>query len=419
MVSAVTAPTAEVVERGSSLAGKNSTPQEPPEAENMGDLSGVTMIGSAPPLRGISGYCMELARNVSARLPVEFLSFRSMYPRWLYPGGDLRDDPTFPDLEVKGLTIKRVLDWYNPLGWVLAAARIRTEIVHLQHWSLPLAPVLLSMLGVLKGRRIGTVVTLHNVQDHGRGLFYSWATRLICRLADRCVVHSEQNARTAVEALGVPPEKIRRIRLGVHSFYSDGQGDPLLARQRLGLPRHAPVALFFGAIRPYKGLGVLLEAFSQVQARLPEAVLVIAGKLWMDWAPYERLVARVNGGKNVKTFLHYVETSQVKYFFEAADLVVLPYTHFDAQSAVGATALAFSKPMIVSNVGALPELVKDPRCVVAPDDADALGERLLSALMDEDFMEKAAADAAEKGREHSWEEIAEDTVGLYREMLGE
>ena len=107
---------------------------------------------------------------------------------------------------------------------------------------------------------------------------------------------------------------------------------------------------------------------------------------------------------------------QESHRFLAADLVVLPYTHFDAQSGVGAIALAFAKPMIVTTVGALPELVRDPRCRVPPGDINTLADRIVQMLTEKDFRQQATSDSVAIAKSLSWDKIAKETILLYREV---
>ncbi len=358
---------------------------------------------------------MELAANLSHHVPVTFISFRALYPRWCYPGGDLNDDSTFPSLDIRQMNVQRTLDWYNPLGWMLTALRIRSDVVHFQYWSLPLAPVYAVMSLVLRWRRVKVVVTIHNVRSHESGALYTFATKQLCRLADRCIVHVDCNAQTAITALGIHPANIRRISMGVMTYLNAQQVDRQTARARLHLPQTAPLVLCFGAIRPYKGIDVLLCAFRQLVHRVPDAILLIAGKPWINWEPYRRMIETYGLQQHVRTFLEYINTSDVSYFFHATDVIVLPYTHFDAQSAVGTAALAFAKPMVVSDVGALPELVKHARWRVPPGDSKALSSALADLLTNQDLRKQASHDAEAIASTMSWDRIAEQTVDLYRD----
>ena len=108
-----------------------------------------------------------------------------MYPGFLYPGGELNDDATFPAIEQPGLAVRRSLTWYNPAGWLVEGFRIRADVLHAQHWSLPLAPIYFTVLLIAKLRGVRVVLTLHNIRSHERSRLYGWTTRALCRLADR------------------------------------------------------------------------------------------------------------------------------------------------------------------------------------------------------------------------------------------
>ena len=171
------------------------------------------MLGSLPPLRGISGFCQALAESVSRLAPVEFISFKAMYPRCLYPGGDTTDE-TAPLPAAPGLTVRRTLAWYNPFGWAFEGLRVRADVLHAQHWSLPLVPVYLTVLTLARLRGMRVVLTIHNTAPHAGSWAYVPTLRLLGRLAHCCIVHSEHGLGQAVELLRIPPERVRLIRPG-------------------------------------------------------------------------------------------------------------------------------------------------------------------------------------------------------------
>jgi glycosyltransferase involved in cell wall biosynthesis len=377
----------------------------------------VTMLGSLPPLRGISGFCQELALSVSRLVPVEFVSFKAIYPRFLYPGGDTTDE-TAPLPAAERLTVRRSLAWYNPLGWAAEGLRVRADVIHAQHWSLPLVPVYWTVLALAKRRGARVVLTIHNTAPHANSRAFVPALRALCRLADCCILHSEHCRRQAVEQLGVPPQKARLIRPGVGPAPPGAGADKAAARRRLGLPADAPVVLCFGAIRPYKGVDVLLRAFARALDAMSEARLVIAGKPWVDWRTYQGLIDELGIGGRVHAFPRFIPQAEVPGFFAAADVVALPYTRFDSQSGVGMEALGYGKPLIVTGLGGLAELVSDARFVVPPGDAEALADRLALCLREPAVRELMRAEAAERARDFSWDRAAAQTVSLYKEVCG-
>jgi glycosyltransferase involved in cell wall biosynthesis len=122
-------------------------------------------------------------------------------------------------------------------------------------------------------------------------------------------------------------------------------------------------------------------------------------------------------GNSVKTFLEYIPAGEVYKYFEAADLVILPYHHFDSQSGIGATAVSFRKPMIVSDVGGLPDLVKNGRYVIPPKDPEALARCMIECLQDKSRLADMAADAGIVAAEISWSSIAQKTCAIYHNLL--
>jgi glycosyltransferase involved in cell wall biosynthesis len=189
------------------------------------------------------------------------------------------------------------------------------------------------------------------------------------------------------------------------------------ARYRLGIPADAHVALCFGNIRPYKGVQILLRAFVQVALDDPDAVLVIAGQPWGDWSRYDRLIDDLGIRDRVRLRLEYIPASEVEPYFVAADAVVLPYTHFDAQSGVGTRALPFGRPLIVTNTGGLPDLVMEPDAVVPAGDAAALARAMRRVLGDQELRDRMSVDSLALAAALGWDTIAERTVEVYASVL--
>ncbi|WP_373499547.1 glycosyltransferase [Desulfococcus sp.] len=374
------------------------------------------MLGSFPPLRGVSGYCRELAAAMAALCPVEFISFRQMYPRFLYPGGGLADDPTLPDIRHPQLTVHRRLTWYDPAGWLRAGLTTKADLLHAQWWSLPLAPVYLAVCAAFKLRKKPVVFTVHNVLPHEKSTGYVAASRILFALGDHFIVHTEQGRRRLSARYSIPESRVSRIPHGNMDFHTATGGGTGNIRKTMGIASDERVVLLFGAIRPYKGIDTAIKAFAEVKKAQAGTRLVIAGKLWESWAPYDRLIRELGLGGHVTTVLDYIPSGEVHRFFAAADLVILPYHHFDSQSGIGNTAIAFRKPMIVSDVGGLPDLVADPGCVVPPQDASALARAILHCIQDPSRLKALSADADNISHKFSWPAIAKTTYLVYREV---
>jgi len=379
----------------------------------------IAMLGTFPPLRGLSSYCLEIASALGKLINVEFISFKKIYPGFLYPGGDLKEDHTFPAATSKGLRVRRRLTWYNPLTWFAEAVLPQAELLHAQWWSLPLAVIYFCICGMFKLRGKPVVFTVHNVLSHDRSRLYKTASQLLFRLGDHFIVHTEKNRRQLITCYGIRSGKISVIPHGSLDFHVRHQIDPLKVREGLGIAPNQKMVLLFGAIRPYKGVNTAIEAFSKVVEDVPEAVLLIAGKPWQSWEPYQLMIERLAIDKVIKTYIDYVPSGDVHKYFEAADLVILPYEQFDSQSGVGSTAVSFRKPLIVSNVGGLPDLVTERRWVVPPKNPAALSRAIIDCLTDPALLAQMTADTEKVAARLSWTGIAEKTIALYDKLISE
>ena len=377
---------------------------EPPAA--------ILLLGAFPPqAQGIPGYCGALAAALAAHGPVQALGFKAMYPRWLFPGVKTAMDPTSQPPNAENLTVRHPLAWYNPAGWLWHAWRTPADIVHIQWWSLPLFPVCLAFALVARLRGKPVVVTVHNVLPHESSPWFLRASRLLCRRAGHVIVHSEANRRQFLEHYNPDPDRVSCIPMGVDAAAAPLPA-PESARRRLGLPADRPTLLCFGTIRSYKGLADLLRALAIVRAMHPAVQLLIAGKPWEPWGPYQALIDALGLGECVHTMLDYIPEENVATCFAAADLAVLPYTHFDAQSAVGAQVLAAGRPLIVTDTGGLPELVgHDPRWIAPPNDPDVLAEKIRAFLDDPEGATTNFAEIA--ARAVTWAASAEAHWAVY------
>lgn len=377
----------------------------------------IAILGSYPPLRGISSYCLEMATAMAAHARVAFISFRHIYPRFLYPGGDLKNDCSFPELRPLNLNISRRLNWYNPFSWFYEGLFTRAELLHAQWWSMPLMPIYAVVAGLFKLRRKKIVFTVHNIASHEKSYLFSKVSKLLFKLGDHFIVHTARNSQQLQSMYGIAENRISVIPHGRLDFQVNRNADRQSIRENMGYASDNKVVLLFGAIRPYKGMDTAIRAFAAIHRHIPSARLLIAGKLWEDWAPYQRLIDRCGLAEVVKTHLQYVPSADVHRYFCAADLAVLPYHNFDSQSGVGSSALAFGTPLVVSDVGGLPELVPDTRCVVPPNDPQALAAAVTKLLTHPALIEELTEKLAHLSDKFSWARIAGATMDVYRSVL--
>jgi glycosyltransferase involved in cell wall biosynthesis len=377
----------------------------------------VTLVGTLPPNMGIADYTGHLVRGLAGLpdLSLDVIDFSSLYPRRLYPGRQVKDATAAP-LQLPNVPVRRLLAWYNPLSWVWAGLSARGDVVHAQWWSYVLAPIYAVVLSLARLRRKRIVLTVHNALPHEGGLPRRLLNRTVLGLADGYVVHDAKSQALLRRQVGGRKE----IAVIPHGIL-EAAGAPMArdeARRALDLPASAAVALHFGNIRPYKGLDVLIEAFANVRREVPEALLLIAGNPWEDWSRYQTMIDELGISSAVRAHLEFVPSERVRTFFSAADVVVLPYLHFDAQSGVGARALYHGKALIVTDVGGLPELVEDERAVVPAGDPRQLARALAAVLADPALRQRLEQQSSKRAGELQWDAIAQRTAGFYVAMLG-
>jgi glycosyltransferase involved in cell wall biosynthesis len=244
--------------------------------------------------------------------------------------------------------------------------------------------------------------------------------RCIYRLADRVIVHTPAIRRRLIEEFGVKEPRIVLVKHGVYEAPDDPRIDRKRAREELGVGDADRVVLFFGYIREYKGLDVLLPSFARCRAELPGLKLIIAGSVCGEYRPVlDRLLARANLGEALAAKLGYVSDREAELLFKAADVVVLPYAEA-SQSGVLFLSYAYGRPVIVSNIGSFPEDVVEGRTgyVFRVGDSDDLARTIarffadLAPRRDEAEREIKAFAAAN----YSWAASARELLAVYRAL---
>ena len=370
----------------------------------------VALVGPFPPVR--SGIADQDARLLAAmrRLGVDPLvvGFSRMYPKFLYPGTTdyseeekdkkssfeseegrlaLATAPAFSSsasprsasLPLEEIPFSSLLDGMNPFSFVRAARLLSLKEISLlvvPWWTSYFGPHVSLLLSTLRAESPSTVTLLlcHNVFDHEAHPLKDALTRAVLRRADRFAV---QNARSAREVASERPD----APLAVVPHPAEPRAvlpDRDAARGQLGVPLDAPVFLFSGLLRPYKGWDVLLDAFAALRREIPRALLVLAGE---PWGEAKRLEAWAPAG--VRLELRYLPESERGLWFAAADAVVCPYRHATG-SGIAADALAYGRPVIGTRVEGLEDVVEDGHSglLVPPGDAGALARAMARFVRD-------------------------------------
>ena len=335
----------------------------------------IIIVGTAYPYRGgLSAFNERLAYEYRNRGDeVEIYTFTLQYPSFLFPGKTQYSDEPAPD----GLLIHRRINSINPFNWFSVGREIakkRPDVLITKYWLPFMAPCLGTIERCVRRNGHTRIISiLDNIIPHEHRIGDRLFSRYFVRSTDAFVAMS----RSVLDDLGLfDTDKPRRFC--PHPLY-DHYGALVSkdeARQALHLDANARYVLFFGFIRGYKGLDLLLDAMADPRLKAMDVRLIIAGEYYGDPKPYQEQIARLQLTDRTVQCTDFIPDSKVNNYFRACDIVAQPYKSA-TQSGVTQIAFHFEKPMLVTNVGGLAEIVPDGKVgyVVEPDThqiADAL-----------------------------------------------
>jgi D-inositol-3-phosphate glycosyltransferase len=387
------------------------------EAVPEGRLS-LSLVGIAHPMRGgIAQYTTILALELARRHRVELVSFTRQYPTILFPGKsqfDTSADPLcFPALPM--------IDSINPLSWRRAARHIaagRPDGLIYKYWMPFFAPAFGTIARRVKsthgGDRPRVVMVVDNLIPHERRPFDLSLTRWLMRATDAYIV---QSGAVREDLLRLDPRaRFLEVPHPVYNLFGRRLNKEE-ARRRLGLDPSAPLLLFFGFVRAYKGLDLLLRALPRIRSEVPARLLVL-GEFYEGRAETERLVVDLGLSESVTVNDAYVPNEEVGLYFSAADVVVLPYRSA-TQSGIVQIAYQLERPVICTDVGGLKEVVIDGQTglVVPPDDEEALAAAVLRYYA-EGLEEPMVAAIGPEREKYSWDRMVEAVETLVGEEPG-
>lgn len=324
-------------------------------------------LSAFPPYRGgIAQFSTALVHELRKEHQVQAFTFTRQYPDLLFPGTSQFDPGPADDLGAV-----RLLDSIDPLSWGRTAKRMevdRPDVAVLRYWMPFFAPAMGSVAGKLRKRGIKVVSIVDNALPHEPHFYDRPLTRWFLRKNDGLIAMAEA---VRSDILAMHPQA--RVKLMPHPLYTHfGAPVPQAeARRQLGLPADARVLLFFGLIREYKGLDLLLEAFSKLDQRHH---LVIAGEPYGDFSVYRKQIADSPLRDNIHLYARFIPEGEVPAFFGAADAVVLPYRSA-TQSGITAIAFHFNVPVVATDVGGLRETVRTGTTGVLVPEVSAMAVR--------------------------------------------
>ena len=376
------------------------------------DTMKITILGPAHPYRGGLASIMEIMARTFQRRgdEVDIKTFTLQYPSLLFPG----ESQTVATPPPADLRICRCVNTMNPLNWVRVGRRIRRErpdFVLMKYWTPFMAPCFGTIARIARGNGHTKVLCqIDNVEPHEHHLTDKPFNRYYLHSVDGFVymseqVHSELSAYSDAPALFSPHPLFENF--GERVERSE-------ACVRLGLDPANRYVLFFGLIRDYKGLDLLLDAWAQLRraGRTEGRRLIVAGEFYTAREPYLNRIA--DNGLQDEVLLHdrFIPDDDVKYYFSAADFVVQPYKTA-TQSGVTQIAYQFCVPMVVTKVGGLAEIVPDGRvgyvCEPTPEGVAGAIERMYEG----DTLQRFRENCVEERRRFSWEEMCSRITELY------
>jgi glycosyltransferase involved in cell wall biosynthesis len=337
----------------------------------------IAVLGLCYPFRGgIAHHSTLLVRELRKKHAVKFITLSRQYPERLFPGKSQYDTSD------RGLAEENyaLIDSVNPASWLRVAFALKREkfdLVVVQWWNPFFAPAFGTIANVLTLLSPSKVCFLcHNILPHESTVVDRLLSRYAFLRSKYFIVHSDEDRR---HLLSMKPRAV--VKKNVHPTYSIfgdfAAYEKAQARRELGIAPDKNTLLFFGLVRPYKGLKYLIQAMACV-AESMDCVLLVAGEFYEAKEEYLSLVKQLKLQEHIVIRDEYVRNEDISLYFSSADVVVLPYVTA-TQSGIVQIAFGLNKPVITTNVGGLPEAVEDGKTgfIVEPESSEQLAQAIL------------------------------------------
>lgn len=380
-------------------------------------MKSIVILGTAYPYRGgLASFIEMLARTfVKQGKEVNVITFKLQYPEWLFPGKTQFSESLPPD----GLNITRKINSVNPFNWWRVGRhirRMRPDAVILKYWTPFMAPCLGTICRIASGNCKTLILTqLDNIIPHEKHFYDHILTRYFVNSVHGFIYMSQQVKDDLDKFTAVKPSVF-----APHPVFSNfGEKVPRdEACRRLNLPSDRRYVLFFGLIREYKGLDLMLDAWANLRqnGQTGDKKLIIAGEFYTDKTPYIQQTERLGIGDDLLWHDRFIRDEEVKYYFSAADVLVQPYKSA-TQSGVTQIAYQFETPMIVTDVGGLAEIVPDGKTgyVVEPNALHIA--RAIEKIYENDNLQRMTENMAIEKRRFSWDYFTEQLEKLHKSVI--
>lgn len=380
-------------------------------------MAKIIILGSAYPLRagGLSTFNERLAEEFQ-RLGHEVIiyTFSLQYPSFLFPGKNQYAIRAAP----KNLDIKVKVNSINPFNWWLTGREIKklkADILVIRYWLPFMAPCLGSIASIVRKNKKTRVITIaDNIIPHEKRVGDRLLTSYYVKRSDGFITLSKSVLKQ-LEEFNI---KNKPRMYSPHPLY-DNFGDKMdrdEAIKKLKLSPEYRYILFFGFIREYKGLDVLLEAMADPCLEDIPVRLIVAGEFYSSNAPYMKLIRDMNLGNKVILHTSFIPNEMVAAYFSVADLVVQPYKDA-SQSGVTQVAYHFGVPMVVTNVGALPEMVPNlvSGLVVKPNEPRGVATAI-NKYYTKNLARQLETGVEEQRKRFSWKNFVDAILKVEKEI---
>ena len=359
---------------------------------------------------GIAQFSDSLYQSLRAKSAITTYTFKRLYPKIFFPGtsqyvssGDKKKD----------INAERVLDSINPFSYYVSARKIseyNPELLLLSYWMPFFAISLGTTAYFLKKKGIKIIAIMHNVIPHEGRIGDKFLTKYF---SDKCNGFVVLNNKTEEELKQIKPDA--KYIVSPHPMYGHFGEKPGTAEalKQLDIPNNKKVILFFGLIREYKGLELLIEAMKELG---DEYILLIAGEVYTDFKKYQKIIDDNNLQDRIRLHTRYIPDKEVPVYFSAADVCVLPY-RTATQSGITGMAYHFEVPLIVSNAGGLSETVKEDKTGIVLTELSSSGiSKAIRKFLDNNLKTGFQENMRKYKSKYSWDSLAGSIIEFYKTL---
>jgi glycosyltransferase involved in cell wall biosynthesis len=370
----------------------------------------IIIIGPAHPLRGgLATFNHRMCKAFNdAGHNCSIVSFSLQYPAFMFPGTTQYTNDNAPE----NITIATKINSVNPINWLITGRylkKLQADVIIVRYWLPLMGPALGTILRRIKKSNRPTIICIaDNIKPHESRPGDNAFTTYFVKPIDVFITMSEKVSHDLV-AFNKMQKPVLQLQ---HPLYDNFGAiiETHKAKEALGIPSHNKVMMFFGFIRKYKGLDLLLEAMQSPNIKAQNITLIIAGEFYENQQPYLDLIEKTSNKENIKLYNYFIDDKDVAKYICATDVIVQPYKNA-TQSGVTPLAYYFEKPMIVTNVGGLPNMAPHKKSgLVCEPNAMAIEQAILQ-FFNEDVLQYQPYIKAQK-KLLSWEKFVADILGF-------